>query len=88
MDSILKTLIEIDKEANNTKLTTIHKQRSIDKSICANCQEEVKEIEDEEYRNNYPNYSDEDKTGIIDYCLEDVLLTEKLFLKQSAALES
>ena len=37
--------------------------------------------------NNYPNYSDEDKTGIIDYCLEDVLLTEKLFLKQSAALE-
>jgi|TARA_A100001011_G_C13821910_1_gene639239 predicted amidophosphoribosyltransferase len=50
MDSILKTLIEIDKEANNTKLTTIHKQRSIDKSICANCQEEVKEIEDEEYR--------------------------------------
>ena len=50
MDSILKTLIEIDKEANNTKLTTIHKQRSIDKSIYANCQEEVKEIEDEEYR--------------------------------------
>ena len=38
--------------------------------------------------NNYPNYSDEDKTGIIDYCLEDVLLTEKLFLKQSAALEN
>ena len=37
--------------------------------------------------NNYPDYPEEDKTGILDYCLEDVLLTEKLFLKQSAALE-
>ena len=37
--------------------------------------------------NNYPNYPEEDKTGILDYCLEDVLLTEKLFLKQCERLE-
>ena len=37
--------------------------------------------------NNYPDYPEEDKTGILDYCLEDVLLTEKLFLKQCERLE-
>ena len=31
---------------------------------------------------NYPNYSEEDKTGILDYCEEDVVTTEKLFLSQ------
>ena len=37
--------------------------------------------------NNYPNYPDEEQQGILDYCLEDVLLTEKLFLKQCERLE-
>ena len=37
--------------------------------------------------NNYPNYIDEDKPKIMDYCLADVLLTEKLFLKQVEKLE-
>ena len=35
--------------------------------------------------NNYPDY--EDQKGIMDYCLEDVLLTEKLFYKQCERLE-
>ena len=50
MNNKLRTLIEIDKEADNTALVSIHKQRSIDKSICANCEKDVKEINDEEYR--------------------------------------
>ena len=37
--------------------------------------------------NNYPNYAPEDQSGILDYCMEDVLLTEKLFLKQVELLE-
>ena len=36
--------------------------------------------------NNYPNYSIEEIKGILNYCLDDVLLTEKLFYKQTAAL--
>jgi|TARA_R110000803_G_scaffold95865_1_gene163955 hypothetical protein len=50
MNNKLRTLIEIDKEADNTALVSIHKQRSIDKSICANCEKKVKEIDDEEYK--------------------------------------
>ena len=50
MNSKLRTLIEIDKEANNTTLVSIHRKRSIDKSICANCEKDVKEINDEEYK--------------------------------------
>ena len=50
MNNKLRTLIEIDKEADNTALVSIHKQRSIDKSICANCEKDVKEINDEEYK--------------------------------------
>ena len=50
MHNILRTLIEIDKEANNTTLVSIHRKRSIDKSICANCEKDVKEINDEEYK--------------------------------------
>ena len=50
MNSKLRTLIEIDKEANNTTLVSIHIKRSIDKSICANCEKDVKEINDEEYK--------------------------------------
>ena len=50
MNSKLRTLIEIDKEANNTTLVSIHRKHSIDKSICANCEKDVKEINDEEYK--------------------------------------
>jgi hypothetical protein len=50
MNSKLRTLIEIDKEANNTTLVSIHRKRSIDKSICANFEKDVKEINDEEYK--------------------------------------
>jgi len=50
MNSKLRTLIEIDKEANNTTLISIHRKRSIDKSICANCEKDVKETNDEEYK--------------------------------------
>ena len=50
MNNKLRTLIEIDKEADNTALVSIHEQRSIDKSICANCEKKVKEIDDEEYK--------------------------------------
>ena len=50
MNSKLRTLIEIDKEANNTTLVSIHRKRSIDKSICANCEKDVKEIDNEEYK--------------------------------------
>ena len=50
MNSKLRTLIEIDKEANNTTLVSIHRKRSIDKSICANCEKDVKETNDEEYK--------------------------------------
>ena len=50
MNSKLRALIEIDKEANNTTLVSIHRKRSIDKSICANCEKDVKEINDEEYK--------------------------------------
>ena len=50
MNNKLRTMIEIDKEADNTALVSIHKQRSIDKSICANCEKDVKEINDEEYK--------------------------------------
>ena len=50
MNSKLRTLIEIDKEANNTTLVSIHRKRSIDKSICANCEKDVKEINDKEYK--------------------------------------
>jgi len=32
----LKTLIEIDKKANNTDLIKIHRRRSIEASKCAN----------------------------------------------------
>ena len=32
--------------------------------------------------NNYPNYTKEDEAGIINYCEEDVITTEKLFLSQ------
>ena len=37
--------------------------------------------------NNYPNYAAADQSGILNYCSEDVLLTEKLFLKQCTLLE-
>ena len=37
--------------------------------------------------NNYPNYAAADQNGILNYCSEDVLLTEKLFLKQCTLLE-
>ena len=37
--------------------------------------------------NNYPNYAAADQSGILNYCSEDVLLTEKLFLKQCSLLE-
>ena len=50
MESKLKALIEIDKEANNTTLVNIHTKRSLEKSICANCEKDVKEIDDEEYK--------------------------------------
>ena len=50
MNSKLRTLIEIDKEAGTTTLVRIHKERSLEKSICANCEKEVKETDDEEYK--------------------------------------
>ena len=37
----LKTLIEIDKEANNTDLIKIHRQRCWEATKCANCNIEV-----------------------------------------------
>jgi len=37
---------------------------------------------------NYPNYEKENVPKILNYCLNDVLLTEKLFLKQVALLET
>ena len=44
------------------------------------------------YRNtiikNYPNYAKEDETGILDYCEEDVITTEKLFVSQLNLLTS
>ena len=47
----LKTLIEIDKKANNTDLIKIHRRRSIEASKCANCSIEVdkKTLADDEY---------------------------------------
>ena len=47
----LKTLIEIDKEANNTDLIKIHRQRCWEATKCANCNIEVdkKTLEDDEY---------------------------------------
>ena len=50
MESKLKALIEIDKEAGTTTLVKIHKERSLEKSICANCEKDVKEIDNEEYK--------------------------------------
>ena len=48
----LKTLIEIDKAANNTDLIKIHVRRSIEASKCANCNLELdkKDTEDNEYK--------------------------------------
>ena len=48
----LKTLIEIDKKANNTDLIKIHRRRSIEASKCANCNLELgkKDTEDNEYK--------------------------------------
>jgi len=31
-------------------LVNIHKERSLEKSICANCEKDVKEIDNEEYK--------------------------------------
>jgi len=47
----LKTLIEIDKAANNTDLIKIHRQRSWAATKCANCNIEVDEktLSDAEY---------------------------------------
>ena len=50
MHNILRTLIEIDKEDGTKTLVKIHKERSLEKSICANCEKDVKEIDDEEYK--------------------------------------
>ena len=36
---------------------------------------------------NYPNYEQNNISGILDYCKADVVLTEKLFLKQVDLLE-
>ena len=36
---------------------------------------------------NYPNYEQNNISGILDYCKADVVLTEQLFLKQVALLE-
>jgi hypothetical protein len=47
----LKTLIEIDKAANNTDLIKIHRRRSWAATKCANCNIEVDEktLSDAEY---------------------------------------
>jgi indole-3-glycerol phosphate synthase len=50
MNNTLRELIKIDKEAGNTLLVNIHKERSLEKSICANCEKDVKEIDNEEYK--------------------------------------
>ena len=51
MKEPLKTLIEIDKAANNTDLIKIHRQRSWDSTKCANCNIEVDKetLADDEY---------------------------------------
>jgi len=48
----LKTLIEIDKEANSTDLIKIHRRRCIADNKCANCNLDLSEshTEDEEYK--------------------------------------
>ena len=43
---------------------------------------EKKEIWRNYIINNYPNYTKEDEAGIMGYCEEDVITTEKLFLSQ------
>ena len=43
---------------------------------------EKKEIWRKYIMDNYPNYTKEDEAGIINYCEEDVITTEKLFLSQ------
>ena len=51
MKEPLKTLVEIDKAANNTDLINIHRQRSWEATKCANCNIEVDKetLADDEY---------------------------------------
>ena len=51
MNDKLKTLIDIDKAAENLSLIKIHRQRCWDNSVCANCEKQLKllESQDEEY---------------------------------------
>tara|TARA_R100001369_G_scaffold86549_1_gene121136 strand:- start:420 stop:635 length:216 start_codon:yes stop_codon:yes gene_type:complete len=52
MKDPLKTLVEIDKAANNTDLIKIHRQRSWGNAKCANCSldVDVKTLSDAEYK--------------------------------------
>tara|TARA_R110002049_G_scaffold6078_1_gene39730 strand:- start:267 stop:482 length:216 start_codon:yes stop_codon:yes gene_type:complete len=52
MKEPLKTLVEIDRTANNTDLIKIHRQRSWDGARCANCNLDVnnKTLNDAEYK--------------------------------------
>jgi len=52
MNNTLRELIKIDKEAGNTLLVTINKERSLEKSICANCEKDVKETDNKKYKSS------------------------------------
>ena len=52
MKEPLKTLVKIDKEAINTDLINIHRDRSWDSGTCANCSKGVDDetLDDNEYK--------------------------------------